>query len=444
MTAEIAIMNKMAVALAADSAVTMGSKIYNSVNKLFMLSKHEPVGIMVYGNAGFMGVPWETIIKLYRDDLGNETKPSLNEYADEFIDFIITEFIGTEDDQRENFLNLVGNKFMKVWRALVVSEPEYLHIIFNKIEEKYGDKFSEADEDERQRILMNFIVEDKCRELTERVEKIWNKISKEDCNELYTKYKDLIEELFKIFEDFPLSEDSFEHLKKIAIYSFYESASGIVIAGFGTDEIFPSICSHNIAGVVNNNLKYKLNKDETEAIDKNSSACIIPFAQHEMVDAFLEGVTPTYHDESKKYLKKIFDDFPLRILEIIDGINDSVDKPTIDIVKDKIEEIKEEGTNLIEDYNKFMVGYKEDNLNDILDACRSLPKDEMASMAESLVHITSLKRKYTYGEVESVGGAIDVAVISKGDGFVWIKRKHYFNPELNHHFFKKYYSKLEK
>jgi hypothetical protein len=36
--------------------------------------------------------------------------------------------------------------------------------------------------------------------------------------------------------------------------------------------------------------------------------------------------------------------------------------------------------------------------------------------------------------METVAGPIDVAVISKGDGFIWIKRKHYFSPELNPHF----------
>lgn len=40
---------------------------------------------------------------------------------------------------------------------------------------------------------------------------------------------------------------------------------------------------------------------------------------------------------------------------------------------------------------------------------------------------------------ENVGGPVDVAVISKGDGFVWIKRKHYFRPELNQHFFDNYF-----
>lgn len=59
-------------------------------------------------------------------------------------------------------------------------------------------------------------------------------------------------------------------------------------------------------------------------------------------------------------------------------------------------------------------------------------------MAESLVNLTSFKRRIT-AEMETVGGPIDVAVISKGDGFVWIKRKHYFEKDLNPGFFAKYY-----
>ncbi|WP_157078620.1 hypothetical protein [Methanobrevibacter filiformis] len=42
----------------------------------------------------------------------------------------------------------------------------------------------------------------------------------------------------------------------------------------------------------------------------------------------------------------------------------------------------------------------------------------------NIIHITSLKRKVEEG-LETVGGDIDVAIISKGDGFIWAKRKHY-------------------
>ncbi len=92
MTAEIAIMNKNAIALATDSAVTMSGssnqKIFTSANKLFALSKYHPIGIMIYGNAIFMEVPWETIIKIYRNNLRKKKFNTLNEYANNFIAFL--------------------------------------------------------------------------------------------------------------------------------------------------------------------------------------------------------------------------------------------------------------------------------------------------------------------------------------------------------------------
>ncbi len=90
MTAEIAVLNKHGVALAADSAVTIGenSKVYNSANKLFQLSKHHPIGIMVYGNAEFMGVPWEIIIKQYRNVLDRKSFGALREYANDFFSYL--------------------------------------------------------------------------------------------------------------------------------------------------------------------------------------------------------------------------------------------------------------------------------------------------------------------------------------------------------------------
>ena len=89
MTAEIAIANAGAIALAADSAVTIGEqKTYNSALKLFALSKVAPVGIMVYGNAGLMGVPWEILIKTFRDELKDERLDRVDDYAVRFIEFL--------------------------------------------------------------------------------------------------------------------------------------------------------------------------------------------------------------------------------------------------------------------------------------------------------------------------------------------------------------------
>ena len=73
MTAEIAVMNRRGVALAADSAVTYkheGAEDFSSADKI-SLSKHEPVAVMVYGGADINDVPWETAIKMYREALGS-------------------------------------------------------------------------------------------------------------------------------------------------------------------------------------------------------------------------------------------------------------------------------------------------------------------------------------------------------------------------------------
>lgn len=64
-------------------------------------------------------------------------------------------------------------------------------------------------------------------------------------------------------------------------------------------------------------------------------------------------------------------------------------------------------------------------------------------MAETLINLTSFKRHVTH-DAETVGGPIDVAVVSKGDGFIWIKRKHYFSKDLNLQFFANYYSRKGK
>lgn len=91
MTAEVGIMNASGVSLAADSAVTVGSraeKIYTSAEKLFQLSNSAPIGVMFYGNAFFTGLPWETIIKSYRRNLGSSKFDTVKEYGEDFLSWL--------------------------------------------------------------------------------------------------------------------------------------------------------------------------------------------------------------------------------------------------------------------------------------------------------------------------------------------------------------------
>ena len=79
---------------------------------------------------------------------------------------------------------------------------------------------------------------------------------------------------------------------------------------------------------------------------------------------------------------------------------------------------------------------QENYIDKLMDTVSYLMKEDLADMAESLVRMTCLKRHFTTDE-ETVGGPVDVAVATRGDGFVWIKRKHYFSPDINHHYFER-------
>jgi len=114
MTSEVIIKNREAIAMAADSAVTVTSngkydkKIFPTANKLFTLSKYHPIGIMFYGNAHLMGVPWEVIIKQYRKELGEKSFSKLKYYAEDFVNFLNTNKILFPDSiQTQYFKNSV-------------------------------------------------------------------------------------------------------------------------------------------------------------------------------------------------------------------------------------------------------------------------------------------------------------------------------------------------
>ena len=96
MTCEIAIMNKQAVVLAADSATTVtqwinGNKeerYFKGTNKIFELSSHHPVGMMTYAAANLQGVPWDIVAKDFREQLDSKSFNELDGYAQELFDYV--------------------------------------------------------------------------------------------------------------------------------------------------------------------------------------------------------------------------------------------------------------------------------------------------------------------------------------------------------------------
>lgn len=434
MTAQVAILNKEAVALASDSAVTLTQsngdeenkqKIFTSANKLFALSKYEPVGIMVYGDAEFMDVPMETVIKTYREQLGRTSFGTLAEYGSNFIAFLDNGNSMFPQTVQDRFAEETFYSFFSYIKKALKRRAESVIVQTGSITRRATKK------------LVSELIKEQAQlwRTTPNIPSIPSSFN----NAVLSKYTQTIDTAIQVvFQDLPFSTLDLGRLKRIAagLFSKYpegiarERNCGVAIAGFGTKEAFPSLVSFEMEGIVNNTLKHR--PYHSSRISFELIGSVIPFAQGEMVHTFMEGIAPDCKEIEEDSLAQTFQEYAETITELLDKYNDSEKTRITNRILSIGNEALEKLTENLEEYRK------EHHADPITTVVAVLPKDELAAMAESLVHLTSLKRRYTM-EAETVGGDIDAAVISKGDGFIWIKRKHYFKAELNPGFIERYY-----
>jgi hypothetical protein len=428
MTAVLGILNKQAVAIAADSAVTIGGpenhKIFNRANKVFTLSKRHPVGVMIYNSATFMGTPWETIIKVYRKQLGEASFPTLYEYLSNFLEFIRSKnYFTNEEMQREYFASFAVN---------IVDST------INEIAKKNRGLFDNPTDENKQQFIS--LLEQQLISL----KSTWQPNTKTCPDfETYTfeSFKHFSIAVFEqIFNDrftangFSLNEPIKEIIKESTYYILKAEESisnhtGLVFVGFGEDEIYPQLMPINVSMVFDNKLRYYVDEQNCASISDANSGSVMPFAQTDVIHTILSGIDPELNKTYLNNFGKLFEKYNDLILNAIGDSNP--------LLSEQIRAI--DTGKLIEEYTAMNQQILRENyIFPLINAVSQLSKEDLAEMAESLIYLTYLKRRITNAE-ESVGGPVDVAIISKGDGFIWIKRKHYFKPELNQFFLDNYF-----
>ena len=413
MTAIVAVLNRHAVAIAADSAVTMGNthKVVNSANKIFTLSKYNPVAVMTYNNAAFMGTPWDIIIKEYRKQLRDKSFPTLEKYLEDFIQFLHNRsFLCDGKTQKYFMISLLGF-FLEICRNNVARskniEPENVR--------------EEMLEEELRTCLISNRSAKLCIEFKSYTYKKFKKYAYNDIEKYARDHKisnvELLCESFYYYiaAEFPK-----------AIYT------GLVFVGYGESEIYPSVIPIIITMGIDNRLEYYIDERKVSCISKNGlNAAIVPFAQIDVTQTIVRGINPSFQDIIYDVIDKSIKSYSNVITYILDSntstanVSEAVKRLDKDAIIKNI--TKQIGDEMYTRYTK-----------PLLETVVSLDKEDMANMAESFISLTSLVRRMQPGE-ETVGGPVDVAVISKGDGFIWINRKHYFKPELNASFFSNYF-----
>ena len=324
MTAEIVIMNRESIVLAADSAVSiMGGeterpqKIFTSANKIFELSPAQSVCFMIFNYASFMGIPWEIIIAHYRGKTKNLTFSTTEEYAKDFIDFLSNEKDLVPPEGEENYF--------------LTNTYSYFLFIKQRISENFTELAKSSGEISEDEVLKvpGSTIQGFYESLSSAP--FATSMTGKDATDLVTKYDEkMTQAITDVFEALPLDETSVMQLKSIAALFFVKSAgtldplwqdfSGVVIAGFGNKDIFPSLVAYWIEGRLNGRLKYSEKKNIK--INFKNGAEIVPFAQHEMVDIFLSGMDSAFEEALLQSISATLHLYPVAMIDSIEEFSD--------------------------------------------------------------------------------------------------------------------------
>ncbi|KPH10309.1 hypothetical protein CO657_04050 [Rhizobium acidisoli] len=412
MTAEICMMNRLAVVLAADSATTVSrwvdgkreERYFKGANKVFQLSNMQPVGLMIYDSADILNVPWELIVKSFREHINLKSFNSVEEYAREMFSYL-------SDNPRFFPEQIQNEKLIEATRGVVL---DWISTAIDGVEK-----------DEQRKAVETALIANRDAALAKAVPDCLDdvhigKVTADLCTEVEKILSSLLKYLdIKGVQDLPSFCIGALH-EVIKNSSHYLDTTGLVFAGFGDHEIFPAMVEFESQGMVGG--KHIYERKRGVVLDHHQPAWLEAFAQTEMVDTFNAGFS--------------FDAYSSIMVAVGDNLRGFAE-----------EIAQKSGGNFaaIDDVDSLIQGAREKIGSGMIDNARKehslplrrvlgvLPANEMAELAETLITLQSLKEKVTKPS-ETVGGPVDVAIITKHEGLVWVKRKHFFHPDLNSRF----------
>lgn len=457
MTSQQILFNKIGLAIASDSAVTVGgSKTYPSVNKIFSLGEQHKVAMMISGAADHIpsGVPWERIFNLFAD---HQVEPleKLTDYHLSFQSFIHN---FEQDPSTPNI-----NK-LQIVKHLVSHFTELIYPAADKEALYHSGTLGRYFLENTPLEFINSGIEKRVDQLIDEIDSLLEYKKKrghydgfmDAVNKCQEKFGDVVDIAAKKFCERHQCDNILEQIERLFLHKVYGTMdftwrpfSNIVIAGFGTKELTPSIMKFQIS----TNLNWELEIEEWRGsygapelyrirapIDDDDRGgwsydykkgdrwrthstfgTNLPFAQHETATTFLMGISDSVKDRViATFIQEAEGNvFPSIFKEImkLDLAEDDKTK----IAKEFAENIGPRGSEglgiLLSDLLTDFRNYRQNRYDRFI---QNMPMEELCKMAHKLIDMEITNAEY-YEMIQSVGGKIDVAMITKENGFEWVE-----------------------
>ena len=411
MTSEIAVMNQRAVALAADSAVTLidgGTVVVrNEQRKLFILAEGQPVAIMFFGLADMLGHPWDHLIEHFQTTHRKDgARPHVRDYSTAFTAMLdnLDEFFPPER-QKEDYRRLLASVFRHIFA--------------------YAQFLRESSEDPA-------LMADDTRVLGAAIERVWREYQQREdgtprrdlpcfpqdfAAKVLSRHAGQINELIGYgFGQFTLSKDAVQRLNDIAGFCvtkdlFLEDVSGLVFAGFGSEDRYPSVVTYYVSAVVDGIAKRS--EVSVDTIDNETRSKVRVFADSEVTHAFLRGIDFNLE-------RRLYAGFRMLLHGVVDEVIAAFPNAAPGVREELRKRFQTDFVPRYFDAFRGMIGEYQQQafINPVLRVLEIAGRNELAETARSLVELNVFKKRIM-AQKETVGGAIDVAIISRDAGFQW-------------------------
>lgn len=423
MTAVIGILNKRGAAIAADSAVTRGGgyKFTKNGNKMVRMSNVVPISVMLTGNGAFLYTQWDIIIRHYRQHRGDIKHETVEACVHDFFKYISDNHFFFEQEIVENHIK------------------ENIQELFQHVNNNINFKFCDRDEDGRLKSPKGY--QKDFLKILSHYHKNWSK------NGVCPQFKDYTREKFhtiagKFVDDFLskkcYSDDDFfceDLLPKNVIDAVRDdfeqtlmvlltnrrAGANLIFTGFGQSQQYPSLVAAAVFEGFDNRVNYHILPQDIVCISDDTPVAICPFAQTDVVESILRGI---HCDFSKSICDKHCSIFsPFSDIFAIEDDEDVLDMNLFEFRK-LLHQVKV--NDLESKFTNAGIKYLDKNQGKWEKALEDYDLLAMAALAQSLIDLTGFHRILHF-KPEGVGGPVDLAVITKNEGFTWLSRKSWYH-----------------
>ena len=488
MTSEIALWNRNSVALAADSATTWGGRnVFNTSEKIFQLAGRQPVGYMTYGSGSYMGVSWARVFGAYREFLGARIEegprarhpkelPKIQSHSEEYWgeekrkppygkhqEWSPTQIPNSDEDWNslgyvEHFLHFLDTSDFAITHLSDNEESDSgmkgeLHQLLNRevrmlnrVRREWAadwflgeNKSLKKSVSEYNKGLVGILRE----ELSSKAESLFERLSEEEKRRhrvlLRSETKILNEVVEEVREALApmtiITREMRTWIRKLACVFLTtgrrdtRSLSGVVISGFGEEEAKPTVVHLKIHWKWRGEMSVVRVNDGKALGEDLYYSNAETFAQSDMVDTLLHGRHPAWREAVKDTTEKLVGSFITDVAHRTKGISEDgkLAKRMIATAERESRKFALDIVHQSDDLFKLRTRWHDSFIP--IHIFQLAPSD-LASLAQQLIE-TEVTFQYVIRSQRGVGGAVDVASITKENGFMWVRRKDTFDPALN-------------